>query len=228
MRFSPDAPIQIGGCGCCTGRGNSVASFTWKCLPSNVNASVVSSPRTICTASSNASMRSFESRERDAELGVLLVEPRRAVRQLEPTARRVVDRDRLGREHRRMAVRHAGHEQAEPDAFGDARSARRASCCLRSTRPGPSPYIGWKWSKPQTPSKPSSSAKRALRRDLRPRHPLLCDVESEPHNPLSTRRAASRGSRERHANSRRVLKTRVRFADVLLLDSRIHRELERV
>ena len=27
MRFSPDAPIQIGGCGCCTGRGRSVASL---------------------------------------------------------------------------------------------------------------------------------------------------------------------------------------------------------
>src|SRR5438445_5860437 len=29
--------------------------------------------------------------------------------------------------------------------------------------PGPSPYIGWKWSKPQTPSKPSSSASCARR-----------------------------------------------------------------
>src|SRR3954451_17889669 len=27
--------------------------------------------------------------------------------------------------------------------------------------PGPSPYIGWKWSKPQTPWKPRSSANRA-------------------------------------------------------------------
>src|SRR4029079_5476021 len=27
--------------------------------------------------------------------------------------------------------------------------------------PGPSPYIGWKWSKPQMASEPSSSAKRA-------------------------------------------------------------------
>ncbi len=31
--------------------------------------------------------------------------------------------------------------------------------------PGPSPYIGWKWSKPQIPSKPSSSANRARARD---------------------------------------------------------------
>ena len=68
---------------------------------------------------------------------VLLVEPRRAVAELEPAARRVVDRDRLGREHRRVAIGHAGHEQAEPHAFGERRSARRASCCLRSTRPGP-------------------------------------------------------------------------------------------
>ena len=27
--------------------------------------------------------------------------------------------------------------------------------------PGPSPYIGWKWSKPQMPSKPRDSANRA-------------------------------------------------------------------
>ena len=56
--------------------------------------------------------------------------------ELEPAARRVVDRDRLGREHRRVAVRHAGDEQAEPHALGDAAPAPRAWCCPRSTRPG--------------------------------------------------------------------------------------------
>ena len=53
------------------------------------------------------------------ELAVLLVEPGGAVAELEPPARRVVDRDRLRREHRRVAVRHAGDEQPEPDVLGD-------------------------------------------------------------------------------------------------------------
>src|SRR5207237_4598196 len=30
--------------------------------------------------------------------------------------------------------------------------------CASKHSPGPSPYIGWKWSNPQTPSKPSCSA----------------------------------------------------------------------
>ena len=64
-------------------------------------------------------MRCFERRERDPELAVLLVEPRRAVRELEPPVRRVVDGDGLGREDRRVPVRHAGDEQPEPDPLGD-------------------------------------------------------------------------------------------------------------
>src|SRR4051812_19555675 len=45
--------------------------------------------------------------------------------------------------------------------------------------PGPSPYIGWKWSKPQTPSKPSSSAKRAL--DTISAHGTRCCAISSPN-----------------------------------------------
>src|SRR4051812_47679072 len=44
--------------------------------------------------------------------------------------------------------------------------------------PGPSPYIGWKWSKPQTPSKPSSSANRA--RDATSDHGTRCWAMSSP------------------------------------------------
>ena len=51
---------------------------------------------------------------------MLLVEPRGAVGELEAAAGRVVDRDRLGREHRGMAVGHAGDEQAEPDLGREA------------------------------------------------------------------------------------------------------------
>src|SRR5436190_5677511 len=45
--------------------------------------------------------------------------------------------------------------------------------------PGPSPYIGWKWSKPQMPSKPSSSAKRAL--DASSAHGIRCCAMSSPN-----------------------------------------------
>src|SRR5882672_8461450 len=45
--------------------------------------------------------------------------------------------------------------------------------------PGPSPYIGWKWSKPQIPSKPSSSAKRA--REATSDHGIRCCAISSPN-----------------------------------------------
>src|SRR4051812_1797441 len=45
--------------------------------------------------------------------------------------------------------------------------------------PGPSPYMGWKWSKPQIPSKPRSSAKRA--RDAFSDHDIRCCAMSSPN-----------------------------------------------
>src|SRR5438270_3676253 len=44
--------------------------------------------------------------------------------------------------------------------------------------PGPSPYIGWKWSKPQTPSKPSSSA--SWTRRMSSSHGNRCWATSSP------------------------------------------------
>ena len=62
---------------------------------------------------------------------------------------------------------------------GDA-AASAASVVLPSKHsPGPSPYMGWKWSKPQTPSKPSSSAKRA--RDASSAHGIRCWAMSSPN-----------------------------------------------
>src|SRR4051812_35650798 len=54
--------------------------------------------------------------------------------------------------------------------------------------PGPSPYMGWKWSKPQMPSKPSSSANRA--RDAFSDHGIRCCAMSSPNfmNGLLSRR----------------------------------------
>ena len=67
--------------------------------------------------------------KRDTELGVLLVEPRGAVRQLESSARRVIDGDCFRREHGWMPVGHAGHEQSEANARSDTgkRGERRVS-----------------------------------------------------------------------------------------------------
>ena len=57
-----------------------------------------------------------QRRERDPELVMLLVVPRRTVRQLEAAVRRVVDRDGLRRVHGRVPVRHPGDEDAHTDA----------------------------------------------------------------------------------------------------------------
>ena len=74
---------------------------TWKCAPSNVKPSVVSRPRTICTASSNASMRSFSAGNGMPSSRCSSSNQAAPYDELEPPARRVVDGDRLGREHRR-------------------------------------------------------------------------------------------------------------------------------
>src|SRR5262245_58876013 len=45
--------------------------------------------------------------------------------------------------------------------------------------PGPSPYIGWKWSNPHTPSKPSSSA--SCTRRTSSSHEMRCCATSSPN-----------------------------------------------
>ena len=179
MRFSPDAPIQIGGCGCCTGPRESVASRTWQCSPSNVNAVGREQAAHDLHRLLERVDALLQRGERDAERAVLLVEPRRAVGELEPAARRVVDRDRLGREDRRVAVGHAGDEQAEPDRVVVIPLSAASVVMPSKHSPGPSPYMGWKWSKPQMPSKPSVVGEARPRDDLGPGHALLRDVEPE-------------------------------------------------
>ena len=51
--------------------------------------------------------------------------------------------------------------------------------------PGPSPYIGWKWSNPQMPSKPSPSAKRT--RDASSFHGIRCWAMSKPNRIVTPR-----------------------------------------
>ena len=55
---------------------------------------------------------------------VLLVEPGGAEREFEPAVRRMVDGQRFCREDRRVPVRHARHQQPEPDAGRHARQGR--------------------------------------------------------------------------------------------------------
>ena len=59
--------------------------------------------------------------------------------------------------------------------------------------PGPSPYIGWKWSKPQMPSKPRVVGEPRPVDDLRPGHALLRDVEPEANHHMPLRRRSARG-----------------------------------
>ncbi len=48
---------------------------------------------------------------------------------------------------------------SSPSRIRAVTPASAASVVMPSkTSPGPSPYIGWKWSKPHAPSKPSASA----------------------------------------------------------------------
>ena len=136
-RFGPFAPIQIGGCGCCTGRGRICASWSDTWCPLYDTVSPLISRVTISSASSSRSKRAPTGGNVEAELAVLCVEPGGTEREVEPSVRRVVDRDRLRREQRRVPVGHAGDEQPEPDARGGRRRARRALSSLRSSCPDP-------------------------------------------------------------------------------------------
>src|SRR3954471_23623565 len=57
--------------------------------------------------------------------------------------------------------------------------------------PGPSPYMGWKWSKPQTPWKPRSSANRA--RSATSDHGTRCCAMSSPKRTMWSSRDAVAG-----------------------------------
>src|SRR4051795_8048143 len=69
---------------------------------------------------------------------------------------------------------------SSPRRTRDVALARAARYVMPSnTSPGPSPYMGWKWSKPQTPSKPSSSASCARRTTSS--QGIRCGVTSSPN-----------------------------------------------
>ena len=67
----------------------------------------------------------------------------------------------------------------------DVTPASAASVVMPSkVSPGPSPYIGWKWSKPHTPSKPSSSA--SCTRRTSSSHGIRCCATSSPNRMART------------------------------------------
>src|SRR5688572_5309365 len=69
---------------------------------------------------------------------------------------------------------------SNPSRMRDVAPARAASVVMPSNvSPGPSPYIGWKWSKPQAPSKPSSSAN--CTRLTTSSHGMRCCATSSPN-----------------------------------------------
>ena len=121
-----------------------------------------------------------QRRERDAELGVLLVEPGGAERQLEPAVRRVVDRDGLGGQHRRVAVGHTGDEQAEPDARRHAgERGERGHALERLARS----LAVHRLEVVEAPHAVEAQLLRELHPadELVPRHALLRHIESESH-----------------------------------------------
>ena len=112
---------------------------------------------------------------------VLLVEPRRAERQLEPAVRRVVDRERLRGEHRRVPVGHAGDEQAEADARRDAgQRGERGHPLERLARP----LAVHRLEVIEAPRAVEAQLLGELdaAHDLVPRHPLLRDIETKTHH----------------------------------------------
>ena len=115
VRRGPLPPIQIGGWGCCTGVGPQLGVVQRHDLALVGDDVAGEEPLHDLERVLEQVEALRRRRERDAELVVLLVEPRRAERELEAAVRRVVDRHRLRREHRRVPVGHAGDEQAEPD-----------------------------------------------------------------------------------------------------------------
>src|SRR4051812_27063204 len=68
---------------------------------------------------------------------------------------------------------------SSPSRIREVTPASAASVVIPSNvSPGPSPYIGWKWSNPQTPSKPSSSA--SCTRRTSSSHEIRCWATSSP------------------------------------------------
>ena len=121
-----------------------------------------------------------EVRERDAERGVFLLEPRRAVREFEPAARRMVDGQRFGGEDRRVAVGEPGNEDAETHVGGDPTPRGQGGHGLEAF---PGTLAVHRLEVVEAPDAVEAHGFRETRPIgvLGPGHALLGDVESEAH-----------------------------------------------
>src|SRR4029453_12971616 len=118
--------------------------------------------------------------ERDAELVVLLVEPGGAERQLQAAMRGVVHGQGLGREHRRVAVGHPGHQQAQPDPRRQPRQRGQRRDALEHLA---RPLAVHRLEVVEAPGAVEAEVRGELHAgdDLVPRHPLLRDIQPETH-----------------------------------------------
>ena len=121
--------------------------------------------------------------EGDAELGVLLVEPGGAERELQAAVRGVVDGHGLGGEHRGVAVGGAGDEQAEADALGDAGEGGEGGHALEGLARALAVH-GLEVVEAPGAVEAEPLGQLHAPDDLVPRHALLGHVESEPHHCL--------------------------------------------
>ena len=101
VRRRPEPPIQMGGCGRCTGTGRSWALSRLNREPWYDTTSPVNSLVSISSSSSKRSKRRPVGGNSSPELTVLGVVPRRADGELEPAPAGVVDGDGLGGQDRR-------------------------------------------------------------------------------------------------------------------------------
>ena len=180
VRRGPLPPIQIGGCGCCTGAGRSCAFSNDTTLPSYDTTSPVDKRVNDFERVLEQVEAGRRRRERNAELVVLLVEPRRAERQLEAAVRCVVDGESLRGEDRRVPVGHAGHEQAEPDTRRHAgERGKRRHAVERLT--GPVAVHRLEVIEAPHTVEAELFGELSSADHLVPRQPLLRDIESKTH-----------------------------------------------
>ena len=119
-------------------------------------------------------------RERDAELAVFLLEPRRPDPELEASVRHVVQGDRLGREDGRMTVRHPGDHGPQPDPLG-ARGQRGQQRPRLETRAARVAVQGLEVVEHPRRREAGVLGIPGSRQELRPFQLVLRHVQVEPH-----------------------------------------------
>ncbi len=177
VRRGPLPPIQIGGCGCCTGSGRSWASCNETTRPSYDTTSPVNSRVTISSASSSRSNRSgVDGNGMPSSTCSLSNQAAPSESSSRPCdAWSIVSAWAANTE----GCRYVTPATSSPRRMRDVTPASAASVVMPSNvSPGPSPYIGSKWSKPQAPSKPRSSAN--CTRLTTSSHGIRCCATSSP------------------------------------------------